>query len=73
MTTGGTYYSEFLLSVLCAHSSKYQDEQYSELLLTRVRNLLGLIIQQPSSITTVHATIQRERACSRIHSTSMGI
>lgn len=58
MTTGGTYYSEFLLSVLCAHSSKYQDGQYSELLLTRVRNLLGLAIQQPSSIPTVQALLQ---------------
>ncbi|KAK6004300.1 hypothetical protein QM012_009150 [Aureobasidium pullulans] len=58
MTTGGTYYSEFLLCVLCAHSSKYQDGQYSELLLTRVRNLLGLAIQQPSSIPTVQALLQ---------------
>jgi hypothetical protein len=58
MTTGGTYYSEFLLCVLCAHSSKYQDGQHSEILLARVRHLLGLAVQEPSSIPTVQALLQ---------------
>lgn len=58
MTTGGRYYSDFLLTVLCAHASKYQDGHYAELLLSRVRELLGAAIQQPSSIPTVQALLQ---------------
>jgi hypothetical protein len=58
MTTGGRYYSEFLLSVLCAHSAKYHDGCGAELLLSRARQLLGTAIQQPSSIPTVQALLQ---------------
>ncbi|KAF6812841.1 fungal specific transcription factor [Colletotrichum plurivorum] len=58
MATGGRYYSEFLLTVLCAHSAKYQDGLGVDLLLSRVRHLLGAAIQQPSSIPTVQALLQ---------------
>lgn len=58
MATGGRYYSEFLLTVLCAHSAKYQDGFGLDLLLSRVRRLLGAAIQQPSSIPTVQALLQ---------------
>ncbi|KAH7131214.1 fungal-specific transcription factor domain-containing protein [Dactylonectria macrodidyma] len=58
MTTGGRYYSEFLLLVLCAHASRYQDSHHSELLSSRVRLLLGDAIQKPSSIPTVQALLQ---------------
>ncbi|KAH8655403.1 fungal-specific transcription factor domain-containing protein [Xylariales sp. PMI_506] len=58
MTTGGRYYSEFLLTVLCAHASKYQDNHCTELLVARARRLLGDAIQQPSSIPTVQALLQ---------------
>ncbi|KAF6813049.1 C6 transcription factor [Colletotrichum musicola] len=58
MATGGCYYSEFLLTVLCAHSAKYQDGLVVDLLLSRVRHLLGAAIQQPSSIPTVQALLQ---------------
>ncbi|KAF5003990.1 hypothetical protein FDECE_9490 [Fusarium decemcellulare] len=58
MTTGGRYYSEFLLLVLCAHASKYQDSHHAELLFSRVRLLLGDAIQKPSSIPTIQALLQ---------------
>lgn len=58
MATGGQYYSEFLLTVICAHAAKYQDGAYAEFLLARVRRLLGTAIQQPSSIPTVQALLQ---------------
>ena len=58
MATGGRYYSEFLLTVICAHSAKYQEGNAAEFLLTRARRLLGTAIQQPSSIPTVQALLQ---------------
>jgi hypothetical protein len=58
MATGGKYYSEFLLTVICAHASKYLDPQYAELFLQRARRLLGEAVQQPSSIPTVQALLQ---------------
>ena len=58
MATGGRYYSDFLLTVICAHAAKYQDGNCAELLLTRARRLLGTAIQQPSSIPTVQALLQ---------------
>ncbi|KAH8725732.1 fungal-specific transcription factor domain-containing protein [Phaeosphaeriaceae sp. PMI808] len=58
MATGGRYYSEFLLTVICAHAAKYQDDNCAEFLLTRMRRLLGTAIQQPSSIPTVQALLQ---------------
>lgn len=58
MATGGPYYSEFLLTVICGHSAKYHDSTYADFLLTRARRLLGTAIQQPSSIPTVQALLQ---------------
>ncbi|OAQ75889.1 C6 transcription factor [Purpureocillium lilacinum] len=58
MATGGRYYSEFLLTVMCGHAAKYQDNNSSEFLLARARRLLGAAIQQPSSIPTVQALLQ---------------
>jgi hypothetical protein len=58
MATGGRYYSEFLLTVICAHAAKYQDGNSAEFLLSRARRLLGTAIQQPSSIPTVQALLQ---------------
>jgi hypothetical protein len=58
MAVGGRYYSEFLLTVICAHAAKYQDGDCAEFLLVRVRRLLGDAIQQPSSIPTVQALLQ---------------
>jgi hypothetical protein len=58
MTTGGRYYSELLLLVLCAHASKYYDSNHAQLLFSRVRFLLGDEIQKPSSIPTIQALLQ---------------
>lgn len=58
MARSGRYYSEFLLTVICAHAAKYQDGNYAEILLPRVRRLLGDAVQQPSSIPTVQALLQ---------------
>jgi hypothetical protein len=58
MTTGGRYYSELLLTVLCAHSAKYVDEQCVHLLNSRVKVLLSDAIHEPSSIPTVQALLQ---------------
>lgn len=58
MATGGRYYSEFLLTVICAHAAKYEDASFGDMLLTRARRLLGTAIQQPSSIPTVQALLQ---------------
>ncbi|KAL5461000.1 hypothetical protein PMIN07_005508 [Paraphaeosphaeria minitans] len=58
MATSGRYYSEFLLTVMCAHAAKYVEGNYANILLSRVRHLLGTAIQQPSSIPTVQALLQ---------------
>ncbi|KAI0141251.1 hypothetical protein GGR57DRAFT_509232 [Xylariaceae sp. FL1272] len=58
MATGGRYYSEFLLTVICAHSAKYQDGNFVDMLLARARRLLGTAIQRPSSIPTIQALLQ---------------
>lgn len=58
MTTGGRYYSELLLTVLCAHAAKYLDDTWSRLLNSRLRLLLSDAIHEPSSIPTVQALLQ---------------
>ncbi|KAI1267803.1 hypothetical protein F5Y18DRAFT_424101 [Xylariaceae sp. FL1019] len=58
MATGGRYYSEFLLTVICAHAAKYQDGNVVDMLLARARRLLGTAIQRPSSIPTIQALLQ---------------
>ncbi|KAK9318917.1 fungal-specific transcription factor domain-containing protein [Lipomyces orientalis] len=58
MITGGQYYSQFLLLVLCAHSSRFHGGSVGEVLISRARLLLGNEIQKPSSIPTVQALLQ---------------
>lgn len=58
MSTGGQYCSEFLLTVLCAHSARFDDEHTSEALTARARLLLGQEIQSASSISSVQALLQ---------------
>jgi hypothetical protein len=58
MATGGHHYSEFLLTVVCAHASKYEDPKSAEILSTRAYSLLGQAIQQRSSIPTIQALLQ---------------
>lgn len=58
MATGGRYYSEFLLTVICAHAAKYEDASFADILLARARRLLGAAVQKPSSIPTVQALLQ---------------
>ncbi|KAH8812417.1 fungal-specific transcription factor domain-containing protein [Xylogone sp. PMI_703] len=69
MSTGGPYFSEFLLVVLCAHTARFLDGNIGELLISRARLLLGTEIQRPSSIPTVQALLQlsaRDLACGSI-------
>ncbi|GAD99980.1 hypothetical protein FG01795.1 [Paecilomyces variotii No. 5] len=58
MTTGGQYYSPFLLTTLCAHAARFHEGPVGEMLICRVRLLLGQEIQKPSSIPTVQALLQ---------------
>lgn len=58
MTTGGLYYSPFLLTVLCAHAARFQEGPMGEMLITRARLMMGSEIQKPSSIPTVQALLQ---------------
>jgi hypothetical protein len=58
MATGGRHYSEFLLTVICAHAAKYDNNDSADILGTRARALLGAAIQEPSSIPTVQALLQ---------------
>jgi hypothetical protein len=58
MATGGPNYSEFLLTVICAHAGKYEDASVAEMLATRAKALLGQAIQQRSSIPTIQALLQ---------------
>lgn len=58
MCTGGRYYSEFLLIVMCAHAARFYDIQVAEMLVAKARLLLGSAIHRPSSIPTVQALLQ---------------
>ncbi|KAH7385407.1 fungal-specific transcription factor domain-containing protein [Phaeosphaeria sp. MPI-PUGE-AT-0046c] len=58
MATGGRHYSEFLLTVICAHAGKYEDAKSAEILSTRARSLLGSAIQERSSVPTIQALLQ---------------
>lgn len=58
MAENGKYYSPFLLTVLCAHASRFHDAKIGEALIGRARLLLGQEIQKPSSIPTVQALLQ---------------
>lgn len=58
MSTGGPYYSEFLLVVMCAHAARFHDAQVSEMLIAKARLLLGAAIHEPVSIPTIQALLQ---------------
>jgi hypothetical protein len=58
MARGGQHYSEFLLTVICAHAGKYEDAKSAEILITRARALFGSAVQQRSSIPTIQALLQ---------------
>lgn len=58
MATGGQYCSELLLTVLCAHSSRFRDHSVGESLVARARLLLGTEIQKPCAIATAQALLQ---------------
>jgi hypothetical protein len=70
MTTGGQYFSQFLLTVLCAHSARFaEDPMIGEMLISRARLMLGNEIDKPLSIPTVQALLQlsaRDLAYGRI-------
>jgi hypothetical protein len=58
MATGGQYFSQFLLTVICAHSGRFQVGRAGDALIARARFLLGTEIHKPSSIPTVQALLQ---------------
>lgn len=58
MSTGGPYYSQFLLVVMCAHAARFHDTQVSEMLISKARLLLGAAIHEPVSIPTIQALLQ---------------
>lgn len=58
MATKGEYFSLFLLTVLCAHSARFQEGRIGDILISRARLLLGTEIHKPSSIPTVQALLQ---------------
>lgn len=59
MTSGGQYFSDFLLTTMCAHSARYEQQAaIGEILVSRSRLLLGAEIHKPSSIPTVQALLQ---------------
>lgn len=70
MTAGGQYYSTFLLTVLCAHTARYEESRtIGDILIARARALLASELHKPSSIPTVQALLQlsaRDLAYGRI-------
>jgi len=58
MSTHGPYYSQFLLSVVCSHSSRFVVKELGDTLVSRARLLMGGEILKESSITTVQALLQ---------------
>lgn len=58
MYTNGPYYSPFLLSVVCTHSTRFVEQQLADALVARCRLLLGAEILKDSSIPTVQGLLQ---------------
>lgn len=56
--TGGRFFSELLLCVICLHSTRFTDHAFSDELLARVRLLLGQQIHKPLTIPTIQALLQ---------------
>src|SRR6266699_6905740 len=58
MTTGGQYYSPLLLTILCGHAARFNEQKVGEALISRARLLLSAEIHKPSAITTIQALLQ---------------
>jgi hypothetical protein len=58
MGSGGKYFSQLLLSVMCCHSTRFTKKELAAQLLMRVHLLLGEQIQDNISIPTVQALLQ---------------
>lgn len=58
MATGGPCYSQFLTTVLCAHSLRSQGDSIGAILIARAHLLFEHEIQEPSSIPAVQALLQ---------------
>ena len=56
--SGGRFFSELLLSVICLHATRFTDHSLSKELLGRVRLLLGHEIHRAPSVPTVQALLQ---------------
>jgi len=58
MSTGGPYFSPFLLSVICAHSTRFIEKHLGDTLVARARMLMAVEIQKDSSIPTIQGLLQ---------------
>ena len=58
MSTDGPHFSQLLLYTICAHSARFVDGRIGEILIARVRALLGQAILERSSIPTIQALLQ---------------
>ncbi|GAB7345960.1 hypothetical protein MBLNU457_4185t2 [Dothideomycetes sp. NU457] len=58
MSTGGSYFSPFLLSVICAHSTRFVEKHLADTLVARARILMATEIQKESSIPTIQGLLQ---------------
>ncbi|KIW34073.1 uncharacterized protein PV07_00873 [Cladophialophora immunda] len=58
LATGGSDFSPLLLSAVCAHSTRFTDQQLSGQLLSRARLLLGQEIHNAPTIQTIQALLQ---------------
>ncbi|KPI44682.1 Nitrogen assimilation transcription factor nit-4 [Cyphellophora attinorum] len=56
--SGGRFFSELLLCVICLHATRFTDHSLSKELLGRVRLLLGHEIHRAPSVPTVQALLQ---------------
>lgn len=56
--SGGRFFSELLLCVICLHATRFTDHSLSKELLGRVRLLLGHEIHRAPSVSMVQALIQ---------------
>ncbi|EXJ70401.1 uncharacterized protein A1O5_06469 [Cladophialophora psammophila CBS 110553] len=58
LVTGGSDFSPLLLSAVCAHSTRFTDQELSGQLLSRARLLLGQEIHNTPTMSTIQALLQ---------------
>jgi len=58
MSTGGPYFSPFLLSVICAHSTRFVEKHLADNMVARVHILMASEMQKESSIPTIQGLLQ---------------